>query len=320
MQRRLGPRDLVLIFVLGGVVSSLQARANGELGHRLGNSLEAALYSFATGLLILTVIAAASADVRAGLRRIPAAIREGTLPWWAACAGFLGGAFVASQAFSTALIGVALFSVAMVAGQTMTSLAVDRWGIGPAGRVGVTPRRIGAAALAIAAVVLAASGNLTGGQMVLAGVAVGVLGGIAASMQQALSGRTTIASRQPFATAWLSFALGTLGLAVGALVAGAAGRADFSGIPSGPWWMYIGGALGVVFITTAAWAVPRFGVLLVALISIAGQLFSALVLDIVAPVGAAGVPLTLVIAVLLTFTAVALASRRTADAGPRRNS
>mgnify|MGYP003347074539 CR=1 FL=1 len=94
----------------------------------------------------------------------------------------------------------------------------------------------------------------------------------------------------------------------------------FSGIPAGPWWMYLGGALGVVFITTAAWAVPRFGVLLVALISIAGQLFSALVLDIVAPVGTSGVPLALVAGVALPFAAVALASRRTPDGGRRRNS
>lgn len=41
---------------------------------------------------------------------------------------------VISQGLTLGTIGVAVFTVGLVAGQTMSSLAVDRAGIGPGGR------------------------------------------------------------------------------------------------------------------------------------------------------------------------------------------
>jgi uncharacterized membrane protein YdcZ (DUF606 family) len=47
---------LDFLAALSGVMIALQARANGELSHRLNNGLEAALVSFGSGLVIIAVI------------------------------------------------------------------------------------------------------------------------------------------------------------------------------------------------------------------------------------------------------------------------
>ena len=97
-----------------------------------------------------------------------------------------------------------------------------------------------------------------------------------------------------------------MGVLVGVVLFGADVRVP----DSGPWWMYLGGVFGLVFIVTGAWAVPRYGVLVFALVTIAGQLASALLLDVVAPVGDARTQWTLVAGVLLTFVAVSLGMAR----------
>ena len=67
---------------------------------------------------------------------------------------------------------------------------------------------------------------------------------------------------------------------------------------------------GLIFIVTASWAVPRYGVLVFALVTIAGQLSAALLLDLVAPVGGNTVQWTLLAGVALTFAAVGVGARR----------
>jgi transporter family-2 protein len=54
-----------------------------------------------------------------------------------------------------------------------------------------------------------------------------------------------------------------------------------------PWYAWVGGLYGAVFVVAAAWAVPRLGVALTITLMVAGQLLISLVLD---HFGALGVP------------------------------
>ena len=56
-----------------------------------------------------------------------------------------------------------------------------------------------------------------------------------------------------------------------------------------PWYAWIGGLYGAVFVAMAAWAAPRLGVTLFLTAAIAGQLAMALLLD---RLGAFGLPRT----------------------------
>jgi bacterial/archaeal transporter family-2 protein len=308
--RPLGIGAFGVIFVLSGFMNALQARANGELTQHLGNGVQAALFSFASGLVLLTLALAASSSMRSGVRRVGPAVRAGRLPWWAALAGTLGGLFIACQSYSVALVGVALFSVGMVAGQTANSLVVDRVGLSPIGKTPLSARRLVSAALATAAVVVAVSGRLGGSELSVLALLLAFVGGCVVAVQQALNGRVNTASLQPMATTWFNFVTGTFVLLVGALAGVLVLGAEMRVPTSGPWWMYLGGVFGIVFIVTAAWAVPRYGVLVFALVTIAGQLAAALLLDALAPVGDNGVQWALLAGVLLTFVAVGLSAVR----------
>jgi transporter family-2 protein len=48
---------LDFLAAISGVMIALQARANGELSHLIGNGVEAALVSFGSGLIIISIIA-----------------------------------------------------------------------------------------------------------------------------------------------------------------------------------------------------------------------------------------------------------------------
>ncbi|MHB1165823.1 MAG: DMT family transporter [Candidatus Nanopelagicales bacterium] len=308
--RALGWGSFLVILVLSGFMNALQARANGELARHLGNGVQAALVSFATGLLLLTLAVLAAPSLRVALRRIVPAVRSGALPWWAVPAGLLGGLFIASQSFSVALVGVALFSVGMVAGQTSSSLLVDRAGLGPIGVTAITGNRLLSAVLATGAVLLAVSGRLLAADVSVLALVAAFVAGCLVAVQQALNGRVNTATRQPIATTWLNFAFGTAGLLVGSAVGVAFLGASVRVPAAGPWWMYLGGVFGMVFIVTASWAVPRFGVLVFALVTIAGQLSAALALDAVAPVAGNRIEWTLVAGVLVAFVAVSISARR----------
>jgi transporter family-2 protein len=148
---RFQPR-LDALAILSGAMIAVQARANGELSAQMGNSLQAALISFSSGLLIISVVAIFSRRIKAGMRTLRAAARTGAIPRWRLFAGMLGGSFVAIQTNIVPIIGVALYSVASIAGQALTSLLVDRIGITAGGPKAVSARRVAAATVTVFAV------------------------------------------------------------------------------------------------------------------------------------------------------------------------
>jgi transporter family-2 protein len=294
-----------------GILVALQARINGQLSTELDNGLQAALISFGSGLVLLSAMWLLSGRMRAGGRRMVLAVRQGTLPLWMILGGFLGGFFVTVQSTTVPMIGVAVFTVAVVAGQSAISLIVDRIGLGPAGKQPITVLRVAAAILAVGAVVLAIADRFGVGSTVTP-LAVGfaLVAGSAIAFQQAMNGRVSRASHSPFTAAWLNFAFGTVGLGIALGVAAVVTGHPIGELPSGPWWIYVGGVIGVVFIATSAWVLPIIGVLVFALVAIAGQLIGSLLLDVVFPVPGSNVTWNLIAGVLLALVAVVLATRR----------
>jgi transporter family-2 protein len=114
--------------IISGLLIVLQSRINAELSNQLGDSLEAALVSFGTGLIFVSLISLFRKDVRAGFTDIFKAVASKQLPMWRLSAGMLGASFVAMQTHVVPIAGVALFTVASLAGQTAISLWVDHVG------------------------------------------------------------------------------------------------------------------------------------------------------------------------------------------------
>ena len=291
-----------------GVLTAIQSRVNGELSAVLGSGIEAALYSFSLGL-VLALGFLLLPTTRQAIARIPGAIRHGDLAWWQFLGGIVGGVFVGVQAATVPLIGVAVFTVAVVAGQSINSIVVDRVGLGPAGKQPITVPRVASALLAFIAVMIAVSGHLGTASFSVLAVVGCIVVGAGTSVQQAFNGRITRATGQPTPGTLVNFMVGTIVLAMifcGSWAVTGHGPVTLAGAP---WWAYLGGVVGVVFIVIAAWVVPITGVLVFAVLSVAGQLSCALLLDVFAPTSGTILGWQLVLGVGLAFVAVGIAAR-----------
>jgi bacterial/archaeal transporter family-2 protein len=212
-------------------------------------------------------------------------VRSGGIPWWMLIGGAAGALTVATQGLVVGIIGVSLFTVGYVAGQTVCGLLLDRIGFGPGGVVAVTVPRIAGGALALAAVGL----SLSGGGVSTAPLWMLVLpfiAGVGVAWQQATNGRLRQRVGTPLTATLVNFIGGTTILAIAAAVHVAAVGPP-QPFPPDPWF-YLGGALGVVYIFLSATIVVYTGVLLLALGTIVGQLLSSVLLDAIWP--AAGSP------------------------------
>jgi transporter family-2 protein len=290
---------------VGGAVFGLQTRVNGELAERAGSALWAALVSFGSGLLVLAVVIALVPRLR---RAVRVAVTD-RLPWWTYLGGLSGGTLVAVSAVAVPRVGVATFTVGVVAGQALGGLAVDRVGLGPGGPQPLSATRIAGAALAVVAVVvlrLGHGGGPVGGGVVLALLVAAAVGGALASAQQALNGRVQRATGEGLLAAAGNFAGGTILLTVAFAVVAGTGHG-----PDTPWppalWLYTGGLIGIAYIASSIWTVAILGVLRLGLLLVAGQLAGGVLIDLVSP-GRTGPPgAWTYVAVLLTIVAVAVA-------------
>lgn len=297
---------IALTVVAGGLVA-LQSRVNGQLARALDDYSVAALISFGSGLVLLLAILAAWPGGRRGLRRLGVAFRAGAVAWWMLLGGVAGAWFVATQGIAVGVLGVALFTIGIVAGQTLGGVVFDVLGIGPGGRRPLSPARVAGAILALAAVGWAVSAQVS------ASVPLWVMllpfsAGIGASWQQAMNGRVRTAAASALAATVANFAVGTAVL-VGVMLVHAASAGWPDRMPT-EWWLYTGGAIGCVFIAAQAVLVRRVGVLLLALGLVAGQLTAALALDLLLPATGRPVGIATIGGTVLALVAVVLASIR----------
>ena len=300
---------LDLLAALSGILIAAQSRVNGGLSAALGNSTEAAVYSFGSGFLVLNIIALANPRVRQGIRRIVAGVRSGALPAWRLSAGIMGGIFVAIQTFTVPIIGVALLSVVMIAGQTLASLIVDRIGITGGGKQPITLRRVLAAVITITAVLVAVWEEIQVANISVLPIVIVFVGGFMIGVQRALNGQINDISEQSFSTTWLNFFMGTSTLVI-LLIFNTARGQDLVGLPTSPWWIYWGGTIGVLYIASSSVIVAKIGVLSFTLFATGGQLIGSLIFDLIAPPENVKVGINLVLGILITYVGVVVGGLR----------
>ena len=299
-----GNPRLDFLAALSGILIAMQARANGELSHRMGNPIEAALVSFGSGLLIISLISIFTPAIRNGMKNIKSAVKRKEIPIWTLFAGMLGGSFVAVQTQIVPIIGVAIYSVASIAGQTAASLIVDRIGLTGGGKKQITVRRVAAAGVTVVAVLVSVLDRIEAQNLSIFAVIVGCFAGAIVGVQRALNGQINESSHQSFATSWLNFIMGTaflfIFLAIGVLI----NRAEIVALPSGPWWMYMGGTIGVIYIAFTSTIVQHLGVLTFTLISVGGQLVGSLMIDLYSPTQGVQISAYLVTGIVMTYLGV----------------
>jgi bacterial/archaeal transporter family-2 protein len=267
--------------VASGAMVALQQRINGDLAVSLDDAVLAAVVSFATGLVMLTALVAVRRTSAAGVRRLS------SVPWYWRFGGLGGASLVAAGAAAAPRIGVALFTVGLVAGTTLGGLAVDVIGLGPGGHQPASAPRVTGALIGLLAIAVSAVEGVHDADPLLLLAVVGA--GCLVSYQQAVNGRVRAATDAVVAT-FQNFVVG-----LAALLLGLAGRAVVVGVHAehwpgwGHWWLYLGGPMGASFVALAAVVVKRLGVLRLGLAVTAGQLVGGVLLDLDRGVAAATV-------------------------------
>ena len=139
---------LLLLALAAGVLLPVQAGLNAQLRSALGSPVAAALVSFLVGTAGLATVAV--------LLRTPLPLGRAwaaTTPWqWSG--GLIGAVYVLAAIVLAPRLGAATLIAAVVAGQMITSLVLDQYGLVGFPVHSLTPVRLLGAALVIAGVIL----------------------------------------------------------------------------------------------------------------------------------------------------------------------
>jgi len=82
------------------------------------------------------------------------------------------------------------------------------------------------------------------------------------------------------------------------------GKSHLSALPAGPWWIYTGGVIGVVYIAFISTIVQHLGVLTFTLFSVGGQLVGSLIIDLVSPTDGVQISAYLITGIFMTYLGV----------------
>ena len=135
------------------------------------------------------------------------------------------------------------------------------------------------------------------------------IAGAMVSIQAPTNALLAKAGGSPVLAALISFTVGTISLLVVWLLSGnRPGTAEFAGLP---WYAWLGGVYGAVFVAVAAFAAPKIGVASLITIGIAGQVAMALWLDHIGAMGLTREPINFgrVAGALLVLAGVVLVRR-----------
>lgn len=75
-------------------------------------------------------------------------------------------------------------------------------------------------------------------------------------------------------------------------------------LPTSPWWIYIGGSIGILYIAFASTIVQEIGVLTFTLFTTGGQLIGSLLIDLIFPTEGVEIGPNLIIGIVLSYVGV----------------
>ncbi len=295
---------LEILSALSGLLIAAQSKINGELSFKMGDSLEAAFVSFSTGLLFITLISSTQPKLRLAFKEIFKAVKEGQMRPWTLIAGALGASFVAMQTYVVPIAGVALFTVASLAGQTAISLWVDQLGLSGGVKSVITKRRVIAALITVFAVLVSTWDRLSMSNFSVLAIGLALFAGTWVGFQRALNGKINSFSKRAFATAQLNFITGTSFLFSLLLLRSIFTDHSISNFTTAPWWMFLGGSIGVLYIALSSHVVQHLGVLEFTLFSVGGMLIGSLLIDLIFPTPGTVISPYLLIGIALTYLGV----------------
>jgi transporter family-2 protein len=138
--------------VLAGVATAFQPGVNARFAQHAGHPIHGGVINFAVGcvtMLLVWFIASRFVDAPA-----PAMANLAKGPSWMWIGGVLGAFFVTTAVFLVPRLGTTSYLTAMIAGQLVASLIIDRFGMMDMRQIPLSFGRIGGVLLVVAGVVV----------------------------------------------------------------------------------------------------------------------------------------------------------------------
>ncbi|MFD1484193.1 DMT family transporter [Lacticaseibacillus baoqingensis] len=110
-------------------------------------------------------------------------------------------------------------------------------------------------------------------------ILIGLIIGFGIPVQTAINSRLRDAVGSPFWSSLISFAIGTIGLAIATALSGAALFPSAAVIATQPWWLWLGGVFGVVYLTSNILLFPKLGSVQTVIFPVTGQILMGLLID-----------------------------------------
>jgi bacterial/archaeal transporter family-2 protein len=264
-----------LLFV--GALLSVQAAANVQLSSATGSAFGASTLQLGigAGLLLAAAAVAGSLDAFGGLDRAEHLV------------GGLGSAvYITSGILLFPRLGAVLTVGLWIAGQMLASLVLDGFGW-----LGVEAEPLGAAELAggfavltgAALIVRAQAGTPVGSvRGRTARLALAVMAGAVLPVQGAINAQLRSDLGATVAVGAVSFVVATAGMAVllaASLSLAGAPRPRLEPLRRMPWWGWLGGLAGAVYVTTVFSLIPEIGAAPTIALTVGGQQAASMLVD-----------------------------------------
>ncbi len=269
-----------LAFGAGGLLA-VQAGANAQLAKATASPFAATTLQLSVGSAVLFFLTLATGTMSA-LLALPGAA------WWHTIGGTASAFYVVSTILLFPRLGAVVSVGLIIAGQMLASLVLDSLGL-----LGITGHGFAIGATLGTLVVLAGAALIVFGQTggagalslaslgwfalaLLAGAVLPVQGAVNALLRHDLGGAS-------FAVGATSFMVATFAMAAVLILSLAlpqTPRPHLQGVPTMPWWAWLGGLAGATYVTTVFTAIPVIGAAAAVGLTVAGQQVASIFVDI----------------------------------------
>ncbi|WP_298693571.1 DMT family transporter [uncultured Corynebacterium sp.] len=269
----------ILLGILAGLVLPIQTLVNTRLRASTGTPFSSSMISFAVGTVTLLIVATA---ITGGDYGIAQAFDE---PLWIWFGGLLGVVALTGNILLFPHLGAVQTVVLPIAGQVIMGLIVDHFGLFESPQSSLTAvRAIGAIIVLVGVITVvatpsAATSSEDSATALWLWRLAGFIFGCFTASQSAINGHLGQVTGSPVSAALVSFAVGVTALVIVNIVLRWRPRIERPEGKPNPWWMWIGGVLGALFIFGNAALVPQIGTGLTVVAGLLGSMLGSLIID-----------------------------------------
>ncbi len=110
-------------------------------------------------------------------------------------------------------------------------------------------------------------------------MAMGLVSGLLSPIQTSINSQLRLTVGSPFVASFISFLVGTTLLTLVCLIVERRLTFQLKSVGRIPWWVFTGGALGVLFVTSNILLLPLLGSAMTVVLALCGQMIIALIID-----------------------------------------